>query len=317
MALINLIEDLKKYEGITRKKGILKITEFFKDITDFGATEIGPGDDAAAIRDGDSYLLLAADGIWKKMVESDPYRAGRASVIVNVNDIFAMGGTPVAMVNIISCSTNYDIEALLKGIKDGCNLYHVPMIGGHYHPDSDSNELSVAILGRAKRLLRSNNAKIGQKIIAAIDLNGARGQGSVYSWNSNRNKTAEQILGNLNILVKIAEEKIANTAKDISNPGIPGTLAMLLESSNKGAEVHLQNIPKPVDIDLIDWLKIYPSYGFIVCADPGKCDDLLSLFTENGISANIIGEIINENNLYLNHSGEREIFFDFSKESIF
>ncbi len=317
MELKDIINQIRNYEGLTRKKGIGKISEVIQEVSNFGDTFIGIGDDAAAIKDGDSYLLFAADGIWKRLVEANPYGAGRSSVIVNVNDIYAMGGHPIAMVNIISSSKSYDIDSLLNGIKDACKLYRVPMVGGHFHPDSDSNELSVAIIGRAKRLLTSHSAKAGQNIIAAIDLDGIKGEGSVRSWNSIQNKSTEQILDNLGTMIRIAEEEICGTAKDISNPGIIGTLTMLLHASNKGAEVKLEKIPKPDSIDLVDWLKIYPSYGFILCVDKIHSDHCIRLFNEKRVASDIIGEVTDGNNLSLFLNGEKEIFFDFKKDELY
>jgi hypothetical protein len=52
----------------------------------------GPGDDDAVLPDGTGYLLLAADGIFPVPVMQDPAPAGRAAVLVNANDIYAVGG---------------------------------------------------------------------------------------------------------------------------------------------------------------------------------------------------------------------------------
>lgn len=52
----------------------------------------GVGDDCAAIADGDGYLLLAAEGLLPQFLASDPWFAGWSAVMVNVSDIYAMGG---------------------------------------------------------------------------------------------------------------------------------------------------------------------------------------------------------------------------------
>ncbi|MFH7168792.1 AIR synthase related protein, partial [Klebsiella pneumoniae] len=57
------------------------------------------GDDCAAIPDGDGHLLLAIEGFLDGFVAADPYFAGFCGVMVNVSDIAAMGGTPVAVVD--------------------------------------------------------------------------------------------------------------------------------------------------------------------------------------------------------------------------
>ncbi|MFT9258771.1 MAG: AIR synthase related protein, partial [Acetobacter sp.] len=56
------------------------------------------GDDCAAIPDGDGYLLLASEGFQDSFVRAMPWFAGYCGVMVNVSDIAAMGGRPVAVV---------------------------------------------------------------------------------------------------------------------------------------------------------------------------------------------------------------------------
>ena len=48
----------------------------------------------------------------------------------------------------------------------------MPIVGGHTNTRCDRSQLSVAILGRAQRLLTSFDAKPGDQLIAAIDLRG-------------------------------------------------------------------------------------------------------------------------------------------------
>ena len=46
--------------------------------------------------------------------------------------------------------------------------------------------------------------------------------------------------------------------------GIVGTTLMLLESSNCGATIHLDQVPCPRGIGLEQWLLSFPSYGFLL-----------------------------------------------------
>ena len=61
--------------------------------------EADVGDDAIALPDGDGYLLLAAEVMWPPMVAAEPELAGRNAVLVNANDIYAMGGRPIALLD--------------------------------------------------------------------------------------------------------------------------------------------------------------------------------------------------------------------------
>lgn len=217
--LKELIERIRSYEGITRKNEISFVVDQLREVSDFGETVIGFGDDAAVMKDGDGYLLLSADGMWSRLISAEPYAAGKASVMVSVNDIYAMGGRPIAMVNVIATGNREECRLILEGIKKGCEKFRVPMVGGHVHPNSNGNELSVAIIGRAKQLLTSHTAKCGQDIVLAIDLEGRQGCQSVKSWDSNSGKTSEEVLERLEVLPFLAEEGLCETAKDISNGG--------------------------------------------------------------------------------------------------
>jgi selenophosphate synthetase-related protein len=65
------------------------------------AGETRLGDDCAAIQDGDDWLLLAAEGMLPSFVAEDPWFAGYSAVMVNLSDIAAMGGRPLALVDVL------------------------------------------------------------------------------------------------------------------------------------------------------------------------------------------------------------------------
>ena len=97
MDLNNLIDSIRNFEGIKRKNLIKDVTSILQDSYNIaGRTIIGFGDDASAINiENNQLLLLAADGMWGKLMDADPRWAGYCSVLVNVNDIAAMGGIPL------------------------------------------------------------------------------------------------------------------------------------------------------------------------------------------------------------------------------
>src|SRR5258707_1510679 len=59
------------------------------------------GDDCAAIPDNDGFLLFAGEGMLESFVADDPWFAGYSAVMVNLSDIAAMGGRPLAIVDIL------------------------------------------------------------------------------------------------------------------------------------------------------------------------------------------------------------------------
>ena len=60
---------------------------------------IAVGDDCAAIPDGNGFLLFAIEGFIDSFVAADPWFAGYCGVMVNLSDIAAMGGRPIAVVD--------------------------------------------------------------------------------------------------------------------------------------------------------------------------------------------------------------------------
>lgn len=315
--LERIVNEIRCYEGVTRKQRISEVVEALRAVADFGSTVLGPGDDCGVLKDGDGYLLLAADGIWPKFLKQEPYAAGKAAVIVGANDIYAMGGRPLAMVNVVAGGEGNWLREVLRGIKEGCQRLRVPMVGGHFHPEADECSLSVATLGRANKLLTSNSAEVNDELIIALDLRGEAGRlSTVKSWDAFSGTPPEELRYRLEALVSIAESGFARAAKDISNPGILGSISTLLESSKKGGYIEIERIPRPSGVSLLEWLKVFPSYGFILSAGSQDCSRCLQIFRERGVAAEVIGKVTDDLKIELNCQGREAVLFDFSRERI-
>jgi len=316
--LDQIIERIRNYEGLLRKQ---PIGDVFKKLVLDG--QPGPqlpnyGDDAAVIPWKEGFLLLAADGIMTRLLVNEPYAAGKASVMVTVNDIYSMGGKPLAMVNVLASGDEEQRSKVVEGIRRGCEKLKVPMVGGHLHPDApgSSPSLAVAILGYANKLLRSHLAKAGDDIILAVDLKGDKGCRSVVSWDANSGKTPEELLYRLEALPLIAERELSQAAKDVSNSGILGTVSIMMENSGKGAIIELASIPKPLEIELSDWLVCFQSFGFVLSVSPKNSEAVISLFREREITAPIIGKVIDDPIVTLKNGPESKVLFDFRKDKI-
>lgn len=310
----NLVKAVQEFEGVTRKSSIDTVTSLLTESYNVsGDVVIDIGDDASAIDIGNNQVvLIAADGIWGQIMNVNPYWTGYCSVLVNVNDIAAMGGKPLAMVNIMSVKHDEIYENLLAGIKDGCLKFGVPMVGGHLHPDGEVDSLGVAIVGIAKKdkLITSFGAEVGDKIIVAIDLDGKPHEMFELNWDTTYDKDKQLVQDQITAVQYLAERDYIKSGKDISNPGILGTLEMLLETSDKGAIVNLEDIPKNENISWENWLKSYPGSGFIFTANEENCEFIKKYLKDYSIEANVVGEVTGGCSLYLvNGDGEKlEVF---------
>jgi selenophosphate synthetase-related protein len=252
------------------------------------------------------------------LLVNEPYAAGKASVMVTVNDIYSMGGRPLAMVNVLASGEEGHRSKVVEGIKKGCEKLKVPMVGGHLHPDAPGNSpsLAVAILGYANKLLRSHLAKAGDDLILAVDLKGDKGCRSVVSWDANSKKSPEELINRLEALPLIAERELSQAAKDVSNAGILGTVSIMIENSGRGAVIELDSIPKPVEIELSDWLVCFQSFGFALSVQPERSNEVISLFREKEITAAVIGKVVDGPVITLKNGPESKVLFDFRSDKI-
>jgi selenophosphate synthetase-related protein len=316
--LKDIVARIRNYPGILRKQPIQQVVDLLSQTLHFGNQLPSYGDDAAVIPWGDEYLLVAADGMMTGLLVNEPYAAGKASVMVTVNDIYSMGGRPIGMVNVLASGDDTQRRRIVEGIEKGCRKLQVPMLGGHLHPDSpvDCPALSVTIIGHAKKLLRSHLAAAGDRLILAVDLDGRAGCRSVVSWDANSGKSPEALRHRLEALPLVAESEAAFAAKDVSNAGILGTAAIMLENSGKGADIDLDAIPRPDSLTLEQWLLCFQSFGFILSVPPENIDRVFSIFSERGITVAAIGGVREGNVVDIHKNGISATLFDFSQDVI-
>lgn len=250
-------------------------------------------------------------------MEADPYWAGYCSVLVNIHDIAAMGGHPVAMVDIFSISRP-DIQAqVVKGMHDASEQFGVPIVGGHLHPDAPYSVIDVSILGCARldSIIYSSTAQDGDAVVAAIDLSGRVHPSCMLNWDSVTMKSAEVVRAQIAVMGEIGRKHLVTAGKDISNPGLIGTLGMLLEVSGRGADVDLGKIPKPDlaknNITFELWVRMYPGMGFILTAKKEHVPELIRLFDGVGITAREIGTVTDSRELRIHYEGHDTQVFDF------
>ncbi|MDI6859364.1 MAG: methanogenesis marker 2 protein [Methanocellales archaeon] len=315
MMLNDLATSLREFEGVRRKRAIEALVRWFACPSN--AILASFGEDAAIIDHGEEALLIAADGIWSKVMDADPYWAGYCSVLVNIHDIAAMGGQPVAMVNVFSGGKRI-CDSVAKGMSEAAQKFDIPMVGGHIHPDVSYNAIDVSIVGTVKKdsVVYSHTANMGDDIIVGIDLEGRIHPSCELNWDSTTDKDTSTLRAQIGSMQVLGESHLVTAGKNISNPGMLGTLGMLLEMSSKGAIVDLKAIPKPPEISMEHWLKVYPGMGFIVTARPKNTDEITATFEEHRLSASVIGKIAKGSKLEITDGDEYATIFDFRKDKI-
>jgi uncharacterized protein len=311
-ALAELAATLRAGRGLAAKHDIAAVAARLDLSVD---SAVAVGDDCAAISDGDGFLLLAIEGFMNEFVARDAWFAGWCGVMVNVSDVAAMGGRAIAVVDALWAAGEKSAAPILAGLRAASETYRVPVVGGHTNTRTDGGQLAVAVLGRARRLLTSFDARPHDRLIAAIDLRG-RYREPFANWEAATDAPPARLNADLEILPALAESGLAAAAKDISQGGLIGTAMMLAECSRVGASINVTRVPRPQGVPLERWLQTFPSYGFLVSARPANAAAVVARFRDRDIAAADIGEFTADQRVIISDGAGEEMLWDFAREPL-
>ena len=219
------------------------------------------GDDGAPVPGSD--LIAACDAILPSMVERDPDWAGWCAVLVNVNDLAAMGATPVGLLNAVGARDAALAARILGGLRRAAQAYGVPVLGGHTQLGVPA-ALSATALGRTARPVPGGGGRPGLRVRLTADLGGRWRPGyHGRQWDSTSHRTPFELRGMLSF---VANARPA-AAKDVSMAGIAGTLGMLAEASGCGAVLDVARVPRPAGATVGDWLTCFPGFAMVTAGE--------------------------------------------------
>ncbi|GAA1011929.1 GNAT family N-acetyltransferase [Acrocarpospora pleiomorpha] len=220
------------------------------------------GDDGAPVPGGD--LVAACDAILPSMVERDPDWAGWCAVLVNVNDLAAMGAAPVGLLDALGARDASFAARVLAGLHRASDAYGVPVLGGHTQFGVPA-ALSVTALGRTAHPVPGGGGRPGQRVRLTADLGGRWRPGYTgRQWDSTSMRTPAE----LRTMIGAVGTARPAAAKDVSMAGIAGTLGMLAEASSCGAVLDMSRLPRPQGATMGDWLTCFPGFAMLTADVP-------------------------------------------------
>lgn len=307
--LTEVAERFRALPGFRQKSSLRLVAEIF------GATDWlhGPGDDAAVVESGGEYILIGGEAIWPPLVEADPFAAGVAAVVANVNDVAAMGGRSLALVDQV-VGRQAVARQVLEGIRFAAGLYQVPVAGGHLTIWDGPASVSASIVGRAVRLLSASNVAPGQALLLAGCLEG-RMHPDFPFFSSIRDRQG-RVAEDADLLPRLAEAGLCGAAKDVSMAGILGSLAMLLEPTGCGAAVDLEAVPRPEGVPVALWTSAFPSFAFLLCARVDEAAAVRAEFVARHLACERIGAIDDTGRLKIRLRHEEAQLLDLGTESV-
>lgn len=222
------------------------------------------GDDGAPVPGSD--LVAACDAIVPSLVERDPEWAGWCGVLVNANDLAAMGAEPVGLLDAVSARDASFAARVLSGLRAAAAAYRLPVLGGHTQFGVPA-ALAVTALGRSARPVPAGGGRVGHTVSLTADLGGTWRRGHTgRQWDS----TTSRDVGELAAMTGFVARTAPAAAKDVSMAGLVGTLGMLAEASGCGAVLDVAAVPRPAAAGVADWLSCFPGFAMFTADVPGR-----------------------------------------------
>ncbi|MDT4922848.1 MAG: hypothetical protein QOG01_561, partial [Pseudonocardiales bacterium] len=193
------------------------------------------------------------------MVERDPEWAGWCSVLVNVNDLTAMGAAPVGLLDAVGAPTQSLMTRIMRGVARGSQAWRVPVLGGHTQLGVPA-ALAVTALGRTAQPVPAGGGIAGDSLRLTADLSGRWRPGyQGRQWDSTSARSSDDLV----TMAGLVNAMRARAAKDVSMAGIVGTAGMMAEASGTGAELDVSAIPRPTGAEMGSWLTCFPGFGML------------------------------------------------------
>ena len=211
------------------------------------------GDDAGAVRFGNSWLVVTNDMLVRKTDVPNvmtPEQVGFKAVTMNVSDVAAMGAKPVGFLFSLGIPGDTSIEYLegiAKGMEDALDFYKLPVLSADTN-EADDLIIDGIALGTTERLLTRSGARPGDLVCVTGDI--GRSLAGYLVWSKElvvgertRNVLYEKFLEpKARVREGVELSKLASSAIDISD-GLAKELHLIARMSGVGMEIRVDALP--------------------------------------------------------------------------
>ncbi|NLG83921.1 MAG: AIR synthase [Firmicutes bacterium] len=278
---------------------------------------VGPrmGVDAAVLRCGDRYLVVAEDPIFPGPTTS-PEDFGWITVHIGASDVAVMGVRPQYLTYslLLPPGTPEDyIERLVKGISDAAQELGIAIVGGHtgfYSAVVVPTIGGITVWGMGEKVMTPADARVGDAVI--ITKGAAVEAAAIFAGELGERLLAEGVPP---ALVERAAKRMremsvvkdallaasipgVNAMHDATEGGLARGLWEVAEASGVGLRVERAAVPVPEDIAAVcrpfglDPYEIISEGTLIVTCAPATKDALLDLFSRHHLPAAVIGTVV-------------------------
>ena len=272
---------------------------------------IGPGDDTAALALSPGVPCLVTtdmllEGSCFRLAEAGPRRVGRKAMSVNLSDVAAMAGRPVAAVVSVGLPREGGralAEELYAGLREVADTFQTAVVGGDTNSWDGPLVVSVTVLGEAtgRGAVRRGGARPGDWLLATGPFGGS-------------------LLGHhLDFTPRVREAQALHQAAELHamidvSDGLAADVSHLCEESRCGAVLRAEAIPvsdaarrmndgrPPLDHALGDG----EDFELVFAVAPADGERLLRTQPVPGVTLHALGEFVAGAGLWLEEGGRRQ-----------
>ena len=262
-------------------------------------------DDCAVWRINEDQAVVLTLDFFTPVVD-DPYEFGAIAAANSISDVYAMGATPIAALNVLAFPKNLGEDVANEVIRGGvdqitaCNAF---VVGGQIVEDCEP-KYGMAVIGVAHpdKVRRNEGARLGDVIIYTKPL-GMGIMHSAYLAGLETNESMRPVIASMLELNKAGAEAIGDlnvhAMTDVTGFGLVGHLHEMLESSSTAAIVHWDDLPlfdrvlqysrdgvRPGKVyEVIDWSRAFVPQGTM---DDVTYDDRMGVLCDPQTSGGLL-----------------------------
>ncbi len=215
-------------------------------------------DDAGVFRLSDTVALVQTVDFFTPVAD-DPLIYGQIAAVNALNDVYAMGGTPISALSILCFPQKGDwriLEKILLGGQQMMTSEHVVILGGHSVDDQEI-KFGYAVTGviNPKKVVKNSGAKSGDLLVLTKPI-GTGVINTAVKFGKAREETITRAIETMTTSAaaasKVMQEIGANACTDITGFGLLGHMFEMAKGSNVCLNIDSKSVPLLPDvIDLI------------------------------------------------------------------
>ncbi len=289
---------------------------------------VGPGENAGVIDVGNSQKLVFKIESHNHPSAIEPFQGAATGVGGILRDIFTMGARPIAVLNSLRFGnldklSNVDLlRGVVSGIAHYGNCVGVPTVGGEIEFDdsySGNPLVNVMALGllETNEIVCSGAKNVGSPVLYVGNTTGKDGVGgasfasSELTTNSLDDRPAVQV-GDPFIEKSLIEACLdafktgdVIAAQDMGAAGLTCSSAEMAANGNLGISIDLDLVPSREDnMSPYQYLLSESQERMLFVVKEEKIKNLIEKFNKWGLYANVIGEVIETNEVIISHNNK-------------